>query len=458
MTEPSPLVTIYVVNHNFAPYVRQAIDSALAQTCRDLEILIIDDGSSDGSREMLEAYEGHDRVMVVFQRNKGLTVTNNIALRMARGKYIMRLDGDDYLDLNAVDIMAGMMERDPLIGMVFPDYYLVDPHGDMLGVVRRQDVEETGLLDRPAHGACTMIRRDLLVELGGYDESFSCQDGYELWIRFVKHHQVRNVNLPLFYYRQHPASLTRNEKRLLETRSRILDKHAEQIGQPLDAVAVIPVRGSTDPHSFPLRDLAGRTLIQWSIDAALASRRIRDVVVTTPDQRVLDFVSEVYGDRVIAHRRESSLAKLNTSVEDTIFEALESYLADAPRPAALVMLFIESPFRQPHQIDSAVDVLQVFETDHVVSVRPEPTSVFYRHSGHSLEPLQRDNMLKLESDEIYRGAGNIYVGRMDYLLQYKTMRGGRIGHLVVDQPSAHKIESEWDWKVAVAEAQSRKES
>ena len=61
-----------------------------------------------------------------------------------------------------------------------------------------------------------MIRKENLIDIGGYDEEFSCQDGYYLWLKFIKKYVVRNVNLPLFYYRQHEKSLTKNNKRFFQ--------------------------------------------------------------------------------------------------------------------------------------------------------------------------------------------------------------------------------------------------
>ena len=143
---------------------------------------------------------------------------------MSNAKYIMRLDSDDWLDPHALEIMVNILERNKKISLVFPDYYEVDKNGKIIGQVRRHDFKKVKLLDQPAHGACTMIRKENLLDIGGYDEEFNCQDGYYLWLKFIKKYVVRNVNLPLFYYRQHQNSLTNNSKRILFNRSRIIRK------------------------------------------------------------------------------------------------------------------------------------------------------------------------------------------------------------------------------------------
>ena len=116
----NPRVTIYLTNHNYGRYIAQAIDSVLAQTLQDFELIVIDDGSTDDSRNVIERYASHPRIVTVFQENKGLNVTNNIALRAARGDYIMRLDADDWLDPHALQVMSAMLDRDAPSASCFP--------------------------------------------------------------------------------------------------------------------------------------------------------------------------------------------------------------------------------------------------------------------------------------------------------------------------------------------------
>ena len=126
-------------------------------------------------------------ITVIEQENQGLNVTNNIAMRLARGKYIMRLDADDYLDENALQILANILDTKPDVSLVYPDYFEISPDGEVIRLVRREKIGlEVKLMDLPAHGACTLFRTKVLKQLGGYMEEFSCQDGYEIWLRFIE--------------------------------------------------------------------------------------------------------------------------------------------------------------------------------------------------------------------------------------------------------------------------------
>ena len=254
---PFPKVSVYIVNHNYGRYLEQAIESVLNQSFGDFELLIFDNGSSDGSTEIIARYARHEQVAAFWQDNIGLSRTNNLAIRRSRGQYVLRLDADDYLHPNALELLAGTLDRRPDVGLVFPDYFLVDADGKVLEVMQRHNFDQVTLLDQPAHGACTMIRRECLEALNGYDESYHCQDGWDLWVRFIRRYGVANLNLPLFYYRKHGNSLSDNEQRILATRSQILERATSGSGWKLQSLAIIPIRGpSIDPRSVALRPLA----------------------------------------------------------------------------------------------------------------------------------------------------------------------------------------------------------
>ncbi|MDO8358294.1 MAG: glycosyltransferase [Nitrospirota bacterium] len=446
--DQAPLVTVYITSYNYERYIRQAIESVLAQTLQDFELIVIDDGSTDNSRAIIEAYAVHPKILPIFQQNKGLNVTNNIALRVARGRYIMRLDADDWLDPHAIEVLSNVLERHPNVGLVFPDYYLVDQEGHVTEQVRRHDFDDVTLLDQPAHGACTMIRCDCLREVGGYDESFRCQDGYDLWIRFIEHFEVQNVNLPLFFYRQHGNNLTRNEENILATRSEIVRRMAERKGSPLNVLAVIAVRGpSIDPASPALKPLGGKPLLDWTLQAACEARRIRQVIVSTPDHALIEYVRKFPGHTPLAVERPAALATPNTPLIATLRHALEVAEASGEHFDAVFQLSIESPFRAARHLNAAIEVMELFDTDVVIGVRPE-TDNFYRHNGHGLVAVSEANRLRLEREEIYREVGSMRLLRREQVLTDQAQPKARVGNVILDQRAAVRLVSYFDWAVA----------
>jgi glycosyltransferase involved in cell wall biosynthesis len=444
-----PLVTVYVVNHNYGRFIERAVDSVLQQTMQNFELIIIDDGSSDGSQEIIERYAEYDKIQIILQHNKGLNVTNNIAMRTASGKYIVRLDADDYFDDNALQILSSALERHPDVGLVFPDYFEVDVDGNIQEMVRRHNFDEVTVFDQPAHGACTMIRMECLKELGGYDEEHSCQDGFDLWVRLIGKHKVKNVNLPLFYYRQHGASLTRNEERLLTTRNRILEKTQEIRTGDLVSVALIPIRGvTTDPHSLALQELGSKLVMDWTIDSALQAESVDHVLVTTPDDDIINHVELRYGRNVICIRRPVKLALVNSFLSETIRHALDACENNLDLlPDVIAMLHVESPFRLPRHIDSAVNSLILFETDSLVAVRPDHDT-FFQHNGNGLQRLTSSEALRLEGDGLFRVVGDMQITRTSFFQKTGKNIGGRVGHITMDEKHCHSILSQWDWEMA----------
>ena len=222
-----PLITVYITNFNYGSFIKQAIESVLNQTQNNFELIIIDDGSTDNSLDIINQYQNNPKIRTIKQMNKGLNVSNNIALKLAKGEYIIRLDADDWLKENALEELSSILNKNPKTGLVFADYYHVNQFGVKIERVKRHNFN-INLLDQPAHGACTLIRTKILRAIGGYDEDFTCQDGFDLWIRFIQEYEVENINKPLFYYRQHGKNL-RNEKRFCQQEPRFLIVLKERI-------------------------------------------------------------------------------------------------------------------------------------------------------------------------------------------------------------------------------------
>jgi len=449
----NPLISVYITNHNYGHYVKKAIDSVLSQSMTDFELIIIDDGSTDNSREVIESYAKEDRVRIIYQKNKGLNVTNNIAMRSARGKYIMRLDADDYLDHNALLVLSNALEKDPGIGLVFPDYFLIDENDHILGVEKRHQFEkDVKLLDQPAHGACTMIRRNYLLELSGYDENYSCQDGYELWLKFIDRYKIKNINTPLFYYRQHGHSLTKDEDRILQTRINIKrDYIRKQKRTHLKTLAIIPIRGEKNSkYNLIFESLDHEKYIDYKIKETIKAKSIVKTVITAADTYIIEYIKNKYKGNpdIIAHHRDPKMARINIGLTDTVRDILSlKTLKDIPIDAIMILAF-EFPFITSNIIDDAVHSMMIFNTDSMISVRPE-TSLLYQHNGEGMHPiLNQEKFSKLERDALYKYTGGLSLTDIHLFHSTNTLIGKKVGHVIIDQKAAHGVFSEYDLKLA----------
>lgn len=451
-----PLVTVYITNYNYGKYVKQAIESVLGQTMPDFELIIIDDGSMDDSREIIAQYAGKPNVRIIFQQNKGLNRTSNIALNASRGTYIMRLDADDFLDPQALLVMTDVLERDPELGLVFPDYYYVDSEGNITGQERRHDFkDEVSLLDQPAHGACTLIRKRCLQGIGGYCEDYRCQDGYDLWLRFIEKWGVKNVHLPLFYYRRHGENLTGNSELIIRTRAEIKKAHIRRTGKPpCDTLAIIPVRGqAVDPGCLSLEDLKGKALLDWTVEAALEATQVKGVVVTSPDPDVLAHVCRQYGSAIISLNRPLELARESVRLTATIDYVLESLKGELKiTPNALIILSHETPFREAMYLEKAIHTMRIFDLDSVIAIKPE-NDLFFRHDGSGLKLVGNaggESRIRFEREYLYRKLPGLNLVSMDFYRRWKSEMGGRIGHVVYAPRAVFTVRSGVDLAMARA--------
>ena len=447
MNKENFLVTVYITNFNYGKFIKQAIESVLMQTEQSFELIIIDDGSTDNSKEIIEKYKDLKNIRIVYQKNKGLNVTNNIALRAARGKYIVRLDADDYFSPNALELLLEKLESDSMLGMVFPDYFLVDTQGEVLERQKRHDFDnEVKLFDQAAHGACTMIRVQFLREIGGYDESFSCQDGYELWVKFTSKFKVSNINEPLFYYRKHGKNLTSNEDRILDTRATINSKYVKKFNKEIKSVAIIPVRGEgNDIYKLPF---GSHTLLEEKINQALESNFITKVIVTSPDENIKQLINDKYEnlDKVSFFYRDKSKTRINVDLNSTLELIVKKFKNLDFK--AITILAIEFPFLKPSKIDDAINTMVLFDADSLISVR-NTNKLLFRHNGRGMNPiLGMEKFTKMEREMLYFHSVGISVSTRKNFEKNNKMLSGKVGHILLDKKSAFEINTEFDMKIA----------
>lgn len=439
-------VTVYIPTYNYGKYIDRAIQSVLKQTMSDWELIVIDDGSTDNTMEILAKYKENKKIRIIEQKNKGLNITNNIALRLANGRYIIRLDADDYFDENILLILSNILDTKPEIGLVYPDYYHIDENDEIIESIRRKKIsEEVELLDLPAHGACTMIRKEYLLEVGGYQEEFSCQDGYDIWLKLIKQYKPYNVNIPLFYYRQHPASLTRKQKKILDTRRQIKKQFVEKKhnGKRPRVLGIIPVvKRSIYSPAEPFKDLAGKPLLWYTLNELKNTKVLDKVVITSDDDEILAY-GKNFPD-IELFKRPAELSKINTSTIDIakhILTCLQETLDY--EPDAVCILYITTPLRKAQHIEKAVDTMVIFGVDSVISVKEELGSL-YQHRRFGLIPVaDRMGNIRIEREAIYKENGAIYLSR-SHVINAGHLLGKKCGHIIMLPEESIKISSEFD--------------
>ncbi len=224
MSRRSTLVSIVLPVHDGERYLEEAIGSCLAQTHRDLELIVVDDASTDRTPAIIERSARADpRVRPIRNvENRNLPGSLNIGFREARGERLTWTSDDNLYRPTAIEAMVRFLEAHPEAGLVYADYTRIDAGGATIGPVRAGAIED--LVLRNVVGACFLYRRGVMEAVGGYAEDLFCAEDYDFWLRASISSRLAPLHEDLYLYRLHGASLTetRGERVALATEATLL--------------------------------------------------------------------------------------------------------------------------------------------------------------------------------------------------------------------------------------------
>lgn len=232
-------VSVIIPCYNGAQYLPDALDSALAQTFGDFELLIVDDGSTDDTAEVAGRYIARDRERVHYlhQPNCGLAVARNTAISHARGDLLALLDCDDIWTPERLAEGIALMDARPEVGLTHANIVYVDGEKRPIreDLVRQEQYLSGRIFEhiytRRAHLACptVLFRRECVERVGGFDPELTrlgCEDR-DLWLRIARKYDVAYLPKALAYYRVTAGSMSRNREKMLKARLYVLDKYGE---------------------------------------------------------------------------------------------------------------------------------------------------------------------------------------------------------------------------------------
>ena len=210
-------ISIIIPTYQCEKFISRAIRSALDQNydSERYEIIVINDGSTDNTDKILEGFSDVIRI-VNHDSNKGLASARNTGLKLAKGQFVINLDADDYMQEDLLKIASLYLQYNSDYDAISFDYIITDEKENH--IERR-----SGAVDYIACGI--MFRKDQLIDIGLYDESFSSREEEDLRIRFLKKYIITNLKLPLYRYRRHKENLTNNEKLMQVNKLRLDNKH-----------------------------------------------------------------------------------------------------------------------------------------------------------------------------------------------------------------------------------------
>jgi len=218
-------VSVIVPNYNHARYLRRRIDSILKQTFQDFELILLDDCSTDNSREILESYAGAARVRIEFnEQNSGTPFRQwNKGVRMARGKYVWIAESDDYAEPELLETLVAQLEKDPAVKMAYCRSFKADENDQVTGYAewhmetlrlafQNSDFVADGAeicrqvftLTNPAPNASAVVfRREAYERVGGADEELRLCADYKIWALITLEGKIAYVARPLNYFQWH---------------------------------------------------------------------------------------------------------------------------------------------------------------------------------------------------------------------------------------------------------------
>jgi glycosyltransferase involved in cell wall biosynthesis len=214
----TPTISLVMSVYNAGRFLRPAMDSVLAQTFGDVEYIVIDDGSSDGSPQVLRDYAARDpRVRLTLRENKGLTLTLNEGLAQARGEFVARMDCDDVSLPDRFEKQLAYLRADPRRVCAGGHFELIDEKGRLLTRLRPPSEDEAiqKLLLAGHTAIChpaAMMRREAVMRVGGYDPYFKTTQDLDLWLRLGEVGRLGNVPEVVLKFRQHGGSVSETKR------------------------------------------------------------------------------------------------------------------------------------------------------------------------------------------------------------------------------------------------------
>jgi len=205
------MFSVIIPLYNKAPYVEKAIQSVLAQTCQEFELIVVDDGSKDNSLEITRRHEG-TKARIIEQKNSGVSTARNNGAKVAKYDYIAFLDADDWWDIRFLEEMKTLILTYSEAAMYGSSYYSVKNGKNRIAPIALPPNFESGYIDyiktyaeklcMPITSITAVVKKDVFNEMHGFKPTLKLGEDFDLWLRIALKYKVAFLNKPLAYYNQ----------------------------------------------------------------------------------------------------------------------------------------------------------------------------------------------------------------------------------------------------------------
>lgn len=215
-----PKVSVLMPVYNEVRFLREAVQSILAQTFLNFEFIIVDDGSKSKTREILSSFKD-PRLKIFFEDHRGLCETLNKGIKEAQGEYIARMDADDIALPGRLEEQVSFLESHPRVALCGTWVSLINEMGEKIREHRlpvlHKDIARMLLFHNPFFHPTVMWRKEVTEKVGAYNPRYKYVEDYELWMRAAKQFTMANIPKPLLEYRITSSGVTRSKSVLMRT-------------------------------------------------------------------------------------------------------------------------------------------------------------------------------------------------------------------------------------------------
>lgn len=235
------LVTVLILTYNVEEWIEESLKSVMEQTYSDLQILIIDDGSTDKTSEKILSFNDQ-RIELFKKSHTGLPNSFNYSIDKIKGDYVARLDADDFCDKERISKQLKFLKENDSYSIVGSNFTLINKDGNQIEKIRNPEKHED-IIEQLPRRCCiwvgsTLMKKDIILQLNGYNEKYKSANDWDFFLRAIGLTDFYNIQEYLSYKRYHPGNISLNEKSLKETED-ILLTYNNSIVQSSDKEMVV---------------------------------------------------------------------------------------------------------------------------------------------------------------------------------------------------------------------------
>lgn len=364
------LASIIITNYNYGRYIGRCLRSCLNQTLsvKDYEIIIVDDKSRDNSDKIVKSYLSYSNIRYIKnKKNIGCAASANKGFKAAKGKYVVRVDADDYINENFLNFLVYYLKEYPEYFCVSCDYFLVNKLEKKSIVVSAKEYPV----------ACgIMYVKNKLKKYNFYNSKFKHREEEELRSRIGENYKIHHLNIPLYRYQIHKKNKTFEKDYLNSYKKKIENinykknkNHKLRKNELLkNVIAIIPARGGSKRFKRKnMHKVWGQPMIYWTINEAKKSIYIKDIYVSSEDTKIKNFAEK---NKINIINRPSKLSGDKVFKMEVIKHAVK-IIEKSKKPSLVISLQANSPNISYLDIDKAINHLIRNDRSEVISVNED---------------------------------------------------------------------------------------